>query len=336
MQHMSKYTQLRLRERELIFLYLHQGKSRREIGQLLGRHHTTINREIIRNQEGGDSSGCCSDYSASVAQQSSKLRRSQAKVGLHKLNDPALKRFVIRKLGKGWSPEQIAGRIKRVAPHQQISYETIYRFIYAKKQRKLRLFELLRKRHTRRQLQHGRRSQKVQIPGKIFIEARPEAATQRLEVGHWETDLMEGRRTTKASVSVTVDRKSLFTKLTKVTSKQAREKQVALIKDFINWPSNLVKTITYDNGTENYLHQEVATQLNCLSYFTHPYHSWEKGTVENTIGLVREYLPKGEDLTPITQGELSWIAWQLNNRPRKKLGYATPSEIFSKETGWCT
>lgn len=336
MHHMIKYTQLSLQERELIFLYQNLGKTHREIGRLLSRHHTTIIREINRNRKGGETRVGQSTYSVVIAQSLTSTRRQQAKVGTRKLDDACLRNFVIRKLGMGWSPEQIAGRLARVTPHLSISHETIYSFIYAKENRKLRLSELLRKRHQRRTPHYGKRSQKLQIPGRLFIEARPLVATRRLEVGHWETDLMEGKRSTKVSVSATVDRKSLFTKLTKVASKQAREKQVALIKDFSNWPRNLVKTITYDNGTENHYHQQINRELNCQSYFTHPYHSWEKGTVENTIGLVREYLPKGEDLTPISQGELSWIAWQLNNRPRKKLGFATPSEIFSKETGWCT
>lgn len=224
MRHMSTYTQLSLQERELIFLYQNLGKTQREIGRLLGRHHTTIIREVNRNRKGGDNQIGQLDYAASAAQQSSKLRRSQAKIGTRKLNDASLRRFVIRKLGMGWSPEQIAGRLTRTTPHLSISHETIYAFICAKENRKLRLSELLRKRHQRREHHYGKRSQKLQIPGRIFIEARPLAATNRLEVGHWETDLMEGKRTTKPNVSVTVDRKSMFTKLTKVASKQASER----------------------------------------------------------------------------------------------------------------
>lgn len=333
---MTKYTQLGLPERELIYLYLNQGKSLREIGRLLHRNHRTISRELKRNQETVGDSEELVKYAPSQAQGLAANRRFQSKVGLRKMDNPLLKQWVIRKLGIGWSPEQIAGRLKLKAPNLKISYETIYQFIYAKENRKLRLFELLRKRHQRRQLKYGRRCQQLQIPGRIFIDDRPQAANLRLEVGHWETDNMEGKRGSSGNVSTTVDRKSLLTKLTKLISKESSEKAAALFHDFGRWPSSLIKSITYDNGTENHSHQQVAQKLNCQTFFCHPYHSWEKGTVENTIGLVREYLPKGMDLSIITQGELSWIANQLNNRPRKKLGYYTPSEIFEKETGWVT
>jgi transposase, IS30 family len=336
MHHMAKYTHLNLEERERLFLYLNQGKKFREIGRLLKRDHRTIAREITRNRKEVEVGTHLPDYLPSVAQTLTQKRRSTAKVGIRKLDDPAFKRFVIRKLGNGWSPEQIAGRLQLKTPLLKVTHETIYQFIYAKENRKLRLFELLRKRHQHRQLQYGRRSQQLQIPGRIWIEARPESANLRLEVGHWETDNMEGKRKTKGCVSACVDRKSLLTKLTKLVSKEAKEKEAALIRDFSHWPRALVKTITYDNGTENHTHQQVASILKCATYFCHPYHSWEKGTVENTLGLVREYLPKGLDLNPISQGELSWIADQLNQRPRKKLGYYTPSEIFEKETGWGT
>lgn len=332
MHHMGKYNHLTLDERENLFLYLNQGKKIREIGRLLQRDHKTIAREIKRNQKGGEAQ----PYSPSAAQTLSEKRRAGAKVGTRKLDDPALRRFVIRHLGKGWSPEQIGGRLTLKVPHLKISHETIYQFIYAKENRKIKLFELLRKRHQHRQLKYGRRSQQLRIPGRISIEARSEEASLRLSVGHWETDNMEGKRTTSGCVSALVDRKSLVTKLAKLSSKTALEKEVSIINVFKKWPPHLIKSITYDNGTENHTHQKVAKALHCQTFFCHPYHSWEKGTVENTLGLVREYLPKGMDLSTITQGELSWIADQLNQRPRKKLGYYTPSEIFEKETGWGT
>jgi IS30 family transposase len=332
-----KYTHLGLKERELIFLFLGQGKTLRTIGKLLNRNHRTIAREIKRNQNYSDNPGIKpAPYLPSTAQEDYDKRRSLAKVGRRKLDDPSLQHWVIRKLGKSWSPEQISGRLRLKVPDQTISHETIYQFIYAQENRKLKLLELLRKRHQRRQLKYGRRCQQLQIPGRIFIEERPQAAILRLEVGHWETDNMEGKQKTQGGVSASVDRKSLLTKLSKLASKQAGEKEAALLRDFERWPSYLVKSITYDNGTENHNHQKVAARLKCSTYFCHPYHSWEKGTVENTIGLVREYLPKGLDLSTISQGELSWIADQLNQRPRKKLGYYTPSEIFEKETGWVT
>lgn len=331
---MRNYTHLSLPERELIYLYLNQGKSKRQIGRLLNRHHRTISREIKRNQKGGEATSELVNYRPSTAQSLATARRQLAKVGVRKLDDPALRQYVIRQLGRSWSPQQISGRLKLKAPQSAVSYETIYQFIYAKDNRRLRLYELLRKRHRSRYQKSGRKGHRLKIPARILIDHRPQAANLRLEVGHWETDNMEGNRATKACVSTSVDRKSLLTKLAKLDSKEAKEKTAGLIRNFGNWPTHLIKTMTYDNGKENYYHQQIAVKLNCHNYFCHAYHSWEKGTVENTIGLVREYLPKGTDLSQVTQGELSWIADQLNHRPRKKLGYYTPSEIFEKETGW--
>lgn len=157
MHHMTKYTQLQLSEWELIFLYLNQGKTLREIGRLLHRHHVTIAREIERNQKGGNDEKVLAAYTPTTAQARAETRRSQAKIGLRKLDEPALKRFGVKKLGQGWSPEQIADRLRLKAPNLNLSQETIYLFIYAKENGRLRLFELLRKRHPRRQHKYGRR-----------------------------------------------------------------------------------------------------------------------------------------------------------------------------------
>lgn len=335
MWRMKKYQHLSGRERELIFLYQQQGKGSREIGRLLGRDHRTVGRELSRNSgsigKGGE------QYSPFLAQTLADQRRRESKAGSRKLADPALRKWVIRKLGKQWSPEQIAGRLKLKVPELSVSHETIYQFIYARENRKLKLWELLRRRHPRRQFSGLRKvKRKRPISGRIFIEQRPEEANLRLVVGHWETDNMEGPRNSKPCVCVNVDRKSSVVKLGKLNNKEAREKEKSVVGQLGKFPSRLVKSITMDNGTENTYHRQIARQLNRQTYFCNPYHSWEKGSVENVIGLVRQYLPKGTDLAEITQGELSWIAWQLNNRPRKKLGYHTPSEVFEKETGWVT
>lgn len=333
---MKKYQHLAIGERELIFLYHQQGKSNREIARLIGKDQRTIGRELKRNSE-SEKKGGERQYSPFRAQSLADQRRKDSKLKVKKLTDPALRGWVIRKLGKGWSPEQIAGRLKLKVSDLAVSYETIYQFIYARENRKVRLWELLRRRHSRRQFTGLRKvKRKRLIPGRIFIEQRPEEANLRLVVGHWETDNMEGLRKTPACVSVNVDRRSYVVKLGKLKNKKAEEKENSLVNQLGKLPRRLVRTLTMDNGLENCRHQKVARKLGCQTYFCNPYHSWEKGTVENTIGLVRQYLPKGTNLTEITQGELSWIAWQLNHRPRKKLGYYTPSEIFEKETGWVT
>lgn len=332
---MKKYKHLSIKERELIFLYQRQGKSSREIGRLINRDHRTIGRELKRNSETKKKGG--KQYSPFEAQALADERRKESKLTTKKLADPVLRKWVIRKLGKGWSPEQIAGRLKLKVPGLSVSHEIIYQFIYARKNRKLRLWELLRRRHPRRQFSGLRKAKKGRpIPGRIFIDQRPEEANLRLVIGHWETDNMEGPRISKACVSVNVDRRSSVVKLGRLKNKEAKEKEESIVNQLGKFPNQLVKTITMDNGKENTYHQRIAKRLGCETYFCNPYHSWEKGSVENMIGLVRQYLPKGTDLAKVTQGELSWVAWQLNHRPRKKLGYYTPSEIFEKETGWGT
>lgn len=327
---MKQYNHITEYERELIFLYHNQGKSNREIGQLLGRDRRTISRELKRN-----STTVTKRYLPSSAQLLATTRRKKSKVS--KLDDPALRSFVISKLGSHWSPEQIAGRLRLKAPNSYVSYETIYGFIYHPANKKLKLWEFLRREHPRRELFHGRQTKKLrQIPYRVFISERPEEANLRVTIGHWETDMMEGRRKTGGHVSALCDRKSLFVKLGKVTSKKPEEKHASMISLFRPEERSLVKTITMDNGAENFHHYKVAQALSCKTYFCNPYHAWEKGTVENTIGLVRQYFPKGTDLTEVLQEELTQIAYELNSRPRKKLRFKTPLEVFKSEANWGT
>lgn len=324
---MKNYHHLNQNDRELIFLYKGQDKSYREIGKLIGKDYRTVGREILRNSH--------QEYLPSLAQRLANKRRKESKVG--KFDDSLVRKYVIGKLGRHWSPEQIAGRLKLKAPSLSISYEGIYQFVYSRENNKLRLWEFLRRRHSRRQLFKQRKvNHKNQIPNRVLISKRLLEANLRQEVGHWETDNMEGIKSIPLAVSVNVDRKSGVVKLDKLNNKKAEEKATSLINQFNKWPSTLTKTLTFDNGGENHNHEKVAGSLNCRTFFCNPYHAWEKGTVENTIGLVRQYIPKGTDLTNITKTDLNWIAWELNHRPRKRLGFLTPSEVFYKETGWGT
>lgn len=319
----------------MIFLHLNQRKSFREVGKILGRHHTTIKREIERNGcEGCQRSE--ESYLPSEATETYTRRRRKSKRG--KLEDSSLRRFVIGKLIDGWSPEQIAGRLKTKAPNCYVSHETIYKFIYAKENKRLRLCDFLPRRRKRRQSLYSRRvkrSKRLRIPNRVPIEQRPEEANERTKIGHWESDLMEGKKSSKDVVSITVDRKSGYTLLAKLPNKEANHKAGSLVEQLTPLPSVLVKTLTLDNGTENYYHEKVTKQAGCGVYFCNPYHSWEKGTVENTVGLVRRYIPKGTSLDQIEQVDLNVISRQLNNRPRKRLEYYTPREVIQKETGWC-
>lgn len=331
---MENYNHLNQNERELIFLFLGQGKSYREIARLVKKSHQTIGYEITRNSVKNPKTKKL-EYFPSVAQKLTDKRRKETKVG--KLDDPLIRKYVIRKLGRHWSPEQISGRLKLKAPHLAVSAEGIYQFIYSRENKRIKLWEFLRRRHSQRQLFNQRRLKaKNRIPNRVLISQRPLEANKRLEIGHWETDNMEGIKSISLAVSVNADRKSGVVKMDTLKNKKAEEKATSLINQFNKWPSRLTKTLTFDNGVENHDHEKVAYVLNCKTFFCHPYHAWEKGTVENTIGLVRQYIPKGTDLTKITKADLNWIAWELNNRPRKRFGFLTPSEVFYQETGWST
>jgi IS30 family transposase len=217
---MKHYKHVTQSEREFIYLQLHEGHSSRTIANSLGRDHSTILREIQRNSSAHES-GHPLDYFPSAATQLARQKRKNSKSA--KLQDPSMQRWVIRHLTRGWSPEQIAGRLNLRAPHAAVSHETIYQFIYSPEQRTLRLWEFLRRGDQRRRDQNGRHAQSVKrslIPHRISIEERPIEANHRRCVGHFESFLLVGIKTSRYAVSVTVDRKSGYVILDKVLNKQ--------------------------------------------------------------------------------------------------------------------
>lgn len=227
--------------------------------------------------------------------------------------------------------------MKLKAGNVSVSHETVYKFTYDRENKHLRLWEFLKKKHPKRRSKHDRRvkqSKRLEITGRTRINWRPKEANGRTKIGHWESDLMEGTKSSKDVVSVEVERRSRYTSLAKLENKEALNKLNALNQQLGKLPNSMVRSITFDNGSENYYHQDAAENLNCKTFFCNPYHSWEKGTVENSIGLVRQYIPKGTDLSIIDQSDLNHISWELNNRPRKVLEYYTPREVIRKETGW--
>lgn len=241
---------------------------------------------------------------------------------------------MVRRLIYGWSPETISGRLKQSKSKVNASPETIYQFIYDQPNKKERYWEFLHYSHKRRQSWQGRKSQtakRLLIPNRTNISFRPQEANHREKVGHLEGDLMEGKKSTGGAVSVTVDRRSGLVLLDKLRSKQSKERIETLIRRLRRYSPALSRTITFDNGTENFEHERLISELGCQTYFCNPYHAWEKGTVENTIGLIRSWIPKGTDLTTITKDDLTLIAYELNNRPRKRLGFLTPFELVLQE-----
>jgi IS30 family transposase len=315
--------QLKEHERESIFLFLEQGFSYRKISEKIGRNHSVVLREINRNK------GPSGKYQPFSAHNQAKER----KIAANKLNpckNPLILRYVEEKLKEEWSPQQISGRIKIDLPGHSICHETIYGYIYAKENNHLMLWTGLRRCKPRRMTYYGRKPQKEVIPNRIFIDKRPQYIKRRRDIGHWESDNMLGKKE-PCGVSVTAERRSRFLVLGKLNKLTSEAKKDSLVASLGKLPPWMRKSITFDNGTENAKHELIKDKIKVNTYFCHPYHPYEKGTVENTIGLIRQYLPKKESLADITQKELNIVAGRINNRPRKCLGYKTPYEVFYGE-----
>jgi len=246
------------------------------------------------------------------------------------LKNSKLQRHVEKKLEEGWSPELIAGRLKQKARLSTASYESIYRWVYEKRPD---LIDCLPRRHKQRHKKgHSRKHRKSHIPNRISLAERPDAANQRREFGHWEADAMVSRAS-KAAAQVLAERKSRYLKLTLVKQKTASQTRAVINRRLAQYPQSVRRSITYDNGSENTQHERVNDVLGTRSFFCAPYRSWEKGTVENTIGLVRRFIPKKMDLAKLTKEDIRFVERRLNNRPRKCLGFQTPAEVFNQLRG---
>lgn len=306
-------------ERDRIAVLHARGIGIREIGRLLDRNHATISRELKRNRFG-------EGYNAIHAQKVWEERKRTA--GKRQpLKDKRTYAYVLEKLKEGWSPEQIAGRLKLETGAQVISYETIYQFIYKKALKEDRLWEYLPRKQKHRHKKYGRKVQRERIPQRVSIHQRSATITNRIEIGHWEGDTVEGRGHNEG-IHTEVERVSRFLlakKVGTITSEEAIRAQQIL---FGQLPENLRRSTTLDNGRENHLHYKL-NELGMKTYFADPYSSWQRGTNENTNGLLRRYLPKKTSFKNLTDDELADIVWEINNRPRKVLQYKTPFEILS-------
>lgn len=288
----------------------------------MGRSHATLVRELKRNTRWGKSYLPCLAEKRAV--RVGRAQRYQAP-----LKNPLLFLYVRENLRRGWSPETIAGRLRRDYPGFSISAETIYRYIYGKRQQRMKLWQDLTLGRKKRRLKQGRRVHRApKIPGAILIDERPKEANFRMTPGHWETDNMEGKRSDASALSVTVDRRLRLTLVSKVSDRGAASKARVVVDRLSEFPADFRQTVTADNGAENSGHQLISKQLKLKSgiYFCHPYHSWEKGTVENTIGRIRRFIPKGKSIDLLTEQEIAAIEEVLNSTPRKCLGFLTPYE----------
>ena len=303
------------------------GHSIRSMAAQLGRAPSTISRELKRNggQEG---------YRASQADQSAWDRGRRPKAGKLAQNR-ALAHIVAGKLQRQWSPEQVAGWLKRTYPDdtsRQVSPETIYRslFIQARGALKKELVEHLRRtrvmrrsrHHTQKTDQHGR------ITDTVSISERPASVADRAVPGHWEGDLLFGSK--NSQIATLVERQSRYVMLARVDGKDTQTVVNALIKHAQKLPHELYQSLTWDRGKEMADHQRFTLATDIKVYFCDPRSPWQRGSNENTNGLLRQYLPKGIDLSAYSQPKLNAIARRLNERPRKTLNYETPAERFSQ------
>jgi len=291
--------------------------SKKEIAQRLNKHRTSIDRELARN------SGPLG-YLPVEAQQRAMARRRLIPRRREKLNDPRVREYVEHGLEQCWSPEQIAGRSRLDFPRdkeRQLSRQTIYDWIDQPQRREIW-------RPLLRLAQRRKRPESSRLPGGVSITGRPAVVDQRLRFGDWEGDTIVGRGQRGGLVSL-VERKSGYTLLARVDDRRAATVRSAAQQQLAALPPHLRRTLTFDNGKEFAEHEALAAVTGMKIFFAQPYCSWQRGTNENTNGLVRQYLPKKTDLTAYSHHEVAAIQSSLNDRPRKRLGYLTPREVLT-------
>lgn len=325
----KKFKRLSLKERTIIETLLKENRKTAYIAKQLNRSRSTICRElnawIKKPQDKYDAELA---YWCALSQNSSKKEPD-------KINQfPRLKIAVYRGLLIGDSPEIISGRLKLEHPQDQsmqVSYETIYKHIYTHPQGKtnMKLIKLL-VRHKARRIRKIRREDRICIKDRTSIDNRPEYINQRLEVGHWEGDLIIGAKQ-GSCIGTIVERKTRYAIMVKLQNKKSETVTNAFAIKLNVFDDTIRKTMTYDNGTEMAYHKSLTDQTGMSIYFAHPYSSWERGTNENTNGLVRRYYPKKTDFNTVTEDQLERLQNRLNNRPRKVLGYYTANEMLQVE-----
>lgn len=325
---MKKYKHLTIEERETIQLMLWEKKSIRSIAKKINRPPSTISREINKNID------LVNRYNPRVSHRKALKKRTN-RGRKHRLKNNLVREYVISHLKQKWSPEQISGRIK-IDLNQTVSHEAIYQYIYHQIHRQghghlkpdcedLRTY--LRRKRKRRIKKGSRRYQRILRPKGLSIERRPDVVNQRQRVGDWESDTVESRDH-KPGINTLVERQTGLVFVSKLFDKTGQATTTAITQRLNYLPVKAKQTITFDNGVENSNWQEIEKKTSAKTYFCHPYSSWERGTNENTNGLIREYSPKKTDFTIIPDKEIKRVEQELNNRPRKRLGYKTPLESF--------
>jgi IS30 family transposase len=326
------YKQISIEERERIQEMLWQKSSVRSIATALGRSASSVSREINKNI---DSIGR-RVYIPRAANEKALVRRKN-RGRKDRLKNQEVRNYVVEHLKKRWSPEQIAKRIK-IDLGESISYEAIYQYIYAQIHQNgwgylkpghedLRMY--LRRRRKRRMRKGLRKPQRIPSFEGVSIDLRPNIVEKRVRVGDWESDTVESIRESKYGINTCVERKTGLVLITKLANKKSEETLKAITTRMIFIPNNAKCTITFDNGSENSSWRELERMTGLKAFFCHQYHSWERGTNENTNGLIRDYFPKKTDFATINEQQLAYVENELNSRPRKRLGWKTPLETWS-------
>jgi IS30 family transposase len=323
------YKQLTDQERDLIGLYAGRSLGVRAISRLLNRHVSTISREMKRNSFKGKY------YTSINARCKAASRKSVANSHLKIKSLEWLQKHIWLKLRSGWSPEQIAGRLRFVSGKTIVCHETIYSYIYSKKNSEPSLKEYLTHAHKKRRKHMGRQVRKCRIDRRVSIHNRPESVNTRTEFGHWEDDTVEGCAH-KDGVHTTLERMSRYYVAKKINSISSSDTIKVQLDIFSPLPVKARRSATHDNGRENHKHYQLIDVLNMDTYFADPYSSWQRGSNENANGLLRRYFPKGTDFAKVDQKDIDEAVREINNLPRKCLGYNTAQEVFTKQLACCT
>lgn len=312
--HLSKY------KRDKIAVYFSKGWKQYKIAEAISVHPSTVSRELKRNSKLRYSK----DYFPNYAQEIADKRKHDSRKK-DRLKNPEIRELVSKFIRNDWTPEQIAGYINSNYPHLYTNHESIYLYIYNESRDLIPYLARCHSKRKKRLQKQGKRASK--IPNRTMISERPEIINQKKRYSDWEADTVVSRQS-KACLVVLRERKSQKVKIRKIESRTAENTGKAIVSMMKNVPEKFRKSITFDNGLENAQHEEIARKLNLKTYFCNPYHSWEKGGVENVIGLIRRYLPKKTDFSLISDSFIRYIENQLNNRPRKSLGFKTPYQVF--------
>lgn len=323
------FTHFSIEERETIQDKLRDGWSYRKIGEHLGRSHTSVSREVKKNYP-QERNVYTPRLAHERAQETCRTRGRRPRLKQQLIRD-----YVLEKLPLRWSPEQIKGRLLEEHGYH-ISHEAIYQFIYSQYYRGgngrcvgYDLVQHLRRKHKRRARKYVPHSDiPLHIQGKVSIEERPRVVLGRTELGHWETDSIVSRGSS-VCLNTTVERVSGLVKISRLSKRTSDETRNALEAWQQAIPEHLKKSITSDNGTEFALHRDIGLWFTYGYFFCHPYASWERGTNENANGLIRDYYPKKTDFATVSYEDIQRVEDALNNRPRKRLNYKTPLEVWS-------